>query len=239
MKEPLTQEKQLTLRRMLTAFGFVFVVSLLLSLIFSGSGAGTLRDIFLSRFGIFENVTVVFYLAAAVIALWRGHQVWRVTRAASAPLAGAALLSVVLMLEELNFGAGANADTDADADASGGGVFGTLETWLFAPLPEDISIEGVAFLGFVRLMALACVFWGICALWYFRRYLKPVVAKARNNMAVPFWLLFALLIIVSVLMHFGALPMRGRFEEAIEMNAALAWLMAVCTMPVLPREKVN
>jgi hypothetical protein len=204
------EKQEIDLRRALTGFGIFFIVTLLLALIFSGFGAHPIGKVFFSDYGIFENLTLLFYmfgLIATSRGVWLRHKAGTYDRWFRVFL-GVSALALFLALEE-----------------SVTNVLDWLEVILFRPPSQEAAIETIGVIAMARIIAVSVMIFCFYLLWTARRHFGKVVEFLKGSPSFPFWFLFCLLITVAGLTELGILNHLARIEEWIEMNASFAWLI--------------
>lgn len=187
-----------------------------------------LHGIFLGRWGIFGNLTVLFGLAAlgfAGAAAWARRDVVRGAGpyALIAPACPGvlALLTVTEMLGWTGI---------ADALAFAG--FGTL--------PEKPKLSEVGGILFPRVLGLLAVVYGGYALWVYRARWRPLAERWRKGPYFEAGAGYALLLAAAFALHVrGGADRIAALEPALVLSAALALLflavIACAEKPVLPK----
>lgn len=169
-----------------------------------------MHNIFFSRFGIFENLTVFFYGCAFVLISSKLREMRKnIFEFLNIKIAVFLVASsLVLLLEE-----------------SLTGIFGWLAVVLFKTPPSDAGLMVISLISIARIMATGLVIFAFFRLWEkseaFRRDPKYLFKRP----SLPFWAIFVILITVSAFSSMDMAPAYvSRIEEALEMNAALSWL---------------
>ena len=203
-------KQEIDLRRALTGFGIFFIVTLLIALIFSGLGSRPLANIFFSDYGIFENLTLLFYglgLIATSRNVFFRYRAGTCDRWFKVFLC-VSVLALFLILEE-----------------SVTNVLDWLVLILFRPPSHEASIEAIGVIAMARILAVSVVIYSTYMFWNARKHFGKTVEFLKGSPSFPFWLLFCLLMAIAGFTELHLLNQIARIEEWTEMNASFAWMI--------------
>ncbi len=215
MTEQVSKNQQNEIRSILGGFWFFLVITLLVALAFSSGFSGTMKAVLFSKFGVFENLTLLFYIIPVFIAGRKAFS--RLMSGASdgwtMVAAGIAAFSFFMLCEE-----------------SITNILDWTALILFGDVADGAPLTAIGFVAMARMIVITMAFYGLYFLWTARKRAGAAVDFLKNSVSLPFWVLFAVLITMPATIALGMAPQISRLGEWFEMNAALAWLLGCLTV---------
>lgn len=215
MSDNISRKQEVSIQHQLTSFWAFLILTLITTILFSGTSDNPFKNILLSEYGVFENLTVLFYTVAAILSgrcilLEKsnnntGKWLWAIS---GITFISAALLSEEILTDILNW---------------------TAHQLFDAPNP-DASLTSIGFMAMLRIFAISAI---ICSLYFIVKYLRKIhvaISFLKRSPSFPFWILFTILIICSALINLNLFPKISRLEEWFEMNTSLAWMLGCMTV---------
>ncbi len=182
-----------------------------------------LKAVFLSEYGAFSNLAVLFYLIAfgygvkGISALnmesWKGR--WK-------KLALLSLLALFMAAEEMNWGLTILKGTHDDWVVHS---VRDLVALSLRGMPEHTEITLVGFIALVRWMIMLAVIYGVGLGLYHRKKLAAAWQKHRAAPGLFYACFFIGLVALEILMKAGYLPGHTILGDCLSACAALAFLM--------------